>query len=79
MSKNICKYLENCNGALLCSGQKGAPRCYCDGQEEKCECDGYKPTDLFGEAFKNILEQSMVEHPAHYNMGNIEVIDAILD
>ena len=70
---NICKYLDNKYGKTLCVGQKGAPQCYCNGEEEFCECGGYKPTDLA--AYKRTTNQS----PAPYNTGNIEVIDAILD
>jgi hypothetical protein len=31
------------------------------------------------EALKNIAQREAVNHPSHYNQGNIEVIDAIED
>lgn len=56
-----CKYLHNGN---QCFGQKNAPITDCQGDINKCESP-YKES------------KDMVNHPAHYNAGGIECIDAL--
>lgn len=33
-----CRYLYNMAGDDCCYAQKGAPLCYCHGDEDRCDC-----------------------------------------
>lgn len=62
---DICKYYHDKYGGQ-CYGMKNSPLVECDGLLEKCVNDNMEKEKI-----------EMVNHPAHYNTGGIECIDAL--
>ena len=76
LASKTCQYFDK-ELYPACMGQKNMPRVNCDGQLTRCEIGRQEPPIKSVQEAKADFAKSMVNHPAHYNIGSIECIDAL--